>query len=82
MSATHNVPISDELFREAAQHAAHTGMSTEEWVANILAERFRLERQTEEFFRVRAARASGKKLGELLDKAPDRDPDPGDELEE
>ncbi len=45
-----------------------------------VAERIRAERQTERFFRMRAAGTSGKKLLEILDKAPDREPDPGDEL--
>ena len=82
MSAANAVPLSDELFREASQHADQTGISTQEWVSMVLAERFRLERQTEEFFRARAARSSGKTLGELLDKAPNRPPDPGDEFED
>ena len=45
-----------------------------------VAERLRTEHQTERFFRMRAAGTSGRKLLEILDKAPDRDPDPGDEL--
>jgi hypothetical protein len=82
MSAVTTVSLPAELLREVAQQAEHTGMPIQEWVAQVLAERVRLERQTEEFFAIRAARASGKKLGELLDKAPNRPPDPGDEFEQ
>jgi len=81
MSAANTIPLPEELFREVSQHADHSGQSPQEWVVNVLAERVRVERQTEEFFALRAARASGKSLGELLDKVPDRPPDPGDEFE-
>ena len=80
MSAANAIPLPEELFREVSQHADHSGLSAEQWVAKVLAERVRIERQTEEFFALRAARASGKSLGELLDKAPNRPPDRGDEL--
>jgi hypothetical protein len=81
MSAAINIPLPDELFHKVAQHAGHSGQSPQEWVINVLAERVRVEKITEEFFALRAARASGKSLGELLDKAPNRPPDPGDEFE-
>jgi hypothetical protein len=81
MSAATSIPIPDDLFREVSQQANHAGVSAQEWAANVLAERVRIERQTEEFCRLRAAGASSKSLGELLDKAPDRQPDPGDEFE-
>ncbi len=82
MSAANTVSLPDELLREVAQQADHSGMPMQDWVAHVLAERVRLERQTEEFFAFRAARASGKKLVELLDKAPNRPADPGDEFEQ
>jgi len=81
MSAATAIPIPEDLFREVSQQANHAGLTTQEWAAKVLAERVRIERQTEEFFRLRAAGASAKSLGELLDKAPDRPPDPGDEFE-
>jgi len=82
MSAANTVSLPDELLREVSKQADHTGVPMQDCVAQVLAERVRLERQTEEFFAVRAARASGKTLGELLDKAPNRPPDPGDEFEQ
>jgi hypothetical protein len=80
MRAAHNVAISEELFRDVSQRADDTGVSAEEWVSSVLAERVRTERQTAEFFRRRAAGASHRRLGDLLDKAPDVPPIPGDEL--
>jgi hypothetical protein len=79
--ALDSVPISKELFRDVAQQASRDGVALEEWVSNALAERVRVERQSEEFFRRRAAGASSLTLGALLDKASSRDPDPGDELQ-
>ena len=45
-----------------------------------VAERIRLENADAEYFRARAARASGRPLGEILDQGRDNLPDPGDEL--
>jgi hypothetical protein len=80
MSAANSIPVSEEIYRDVSQWADQTGMSLQDWVSSVLAERVRLERQTAEYFRTRAAGASGRPLGELLDKAPNRPPDPGDEL--
>ena len=81
MSPATAIPIPEDLFREVSQQANHAGVSAQERAEKVLAERVRIERQTEEFFRLRAAAASAKSLGQLLDKAPDRAPDPGDEFE-
>jgi hypothetical protein len=40
-----------------------------------------LENADAEYFRVRAARASGRSLGEILDRGGNNPPDPGDEFE-
>ena len=50
--------------------------------ASSLSDRIRSERETDDFFDRRANGASSKSLGELLDKAPNRPPDPGDEFED
>ena len=82
MSAGHMIELPDELFRDVSHEARQTGSSPQEWVAQVLSERFRLQRQTEEFFRERAKGASDRTMRELLDKAPDVPPMPGDELPE
>lgn len=81
MSAANTIPVSDELYREVAERAEQIGVSPQAWVTAALETRVRLERQTEEFFRRRASGSSLLPLGKLLDKAPTRTPDPGDELE-
>jgi hypothetical protein len=79
MSAT-QIALPEALLQQAADQAGRLGVSTERWIELAIAERIRMENADAEFFRQRASRASGKTLGELLDKAPDRPPDPGDEL--
>ncbi len=81
-AANSSVPIAQDLLHDVEQQALHDGVPVQEWIALALAERVKIERQTEEFFRQRAGKASGMLLGELLDKAPDVPPDPGDELPE
>jgi hypothetical protein len=68
------------LMHDAAEVAEKNGMSVANWISSTVAERLRVERQTERFYRMRAAGTSGKTLLEILDKAPDREPNPGDEL--
>ena len=80
MSVANSIPVSAELYREVAQQANQTGVSPQEWAAMVLADRVYLERQTEEFFNRRAENSSCKSLGELLDKAPNVPPDPGDDF--
>jgi hypothetical protein len=80
MSATSQIALSEALLQEAASQASHLGVSTEQWIEIALAERIRLENADAEYFRTRAARASGRSLGEILDKGGNSPPDPGDEL--
>ena len=74
------VELSEPLMQDATEIAEKSGMSVATWISSIVAERLRAERLSEEFFRRRAAGADGKTLLALLDLAPDRTPDPGDEL--
>jgi len=69
MSATNQlIALPEALLQQAANQASHLG------------ERIRLENADAEYFRARAARASGRPLGEILDQGRDNPPDPGDEL--
>jgi hypothetical protein len=82
MSATTDlIALPKGLLHEAASHADQLGVSTEKWIEVALSERIRLEQETAAFFAPYIARASGRPLGEILDKAPDVPPMPGDELE-
>ena len=82
MSATHTIPVQEDVYREVTERAFRRGVSPEQWASNVLAEHARLERLTDEYFDRRAENASSLLLGELLDKAPARPPDPGDRLED
>jgi hypothetical protein len=78
--ASDQIALPKNLLQEAARHADHLGVSVEQWIEVTLSERLRLEEQTAAFFRERASRASGRSLMEILDKAPNNPPMPGDEL--
>jgi len=76
-----SVEVPDNLVEEALESAAREGKSLHQWVRSALEDRVRLERSAEEFFKKRAAGATGQDLRWALDNAPDGPPDPGDELE-
>jgi len=80
MNATNSISVSEELYREVSQRAKEIGVTPQDWASSVLSARVQVERLTDRFFETRAAGASSKPLGELLDKAPNRPPDPGDEL--
>jgi hypothetical protein len=81
MSATNQlIALPEALVQQAANQASSLGVSTEQWIETAVAERIRLENADAEYFRIRAARASGRPLGEILDQGHDNPPDPGDEL--
>ena len=82
MSGAASILISADLLEEANRQAEKLGVSTQEWVKLALTERIRLEQETAEFFRQRAARASGRSLSEILNQGGNNPPDPGDELPE
>jgi hypothetical protein len=76
MSPVNIIPVSEDLYREVAQRAQQNGLSTQDWISSVLEARVRMERETEEFFKKRAAGAGPLSLGQSLNKAPDRPPDP------
>jgi hypothetical protein len=75
-----SVELPESIVRAAEVQARLLGVSTEQWIETAVAERIRLENADAEYFRARAARASGRPLGEILDQGRDNPPDPGDEL--
>jgi hypothetical protein len=75
-----SVELPDNLMQDALQSAAREGKSLHQWVRSALEERVRLERSAQEFFKKRAAGATGEELRWALEHAPDRPADPGDEL--
>jgi hypothetical protein len=74
------VELSEPSMQDAAELAEKNGMSVSSWISLTVEEHLRNERMTAEFYRRRAVGGSGKDLLAILDQAPDRVPDPGDEL--
>ncbi len=77
MDLIQSVQLPVELQTRAAHCAAVDGVSLEHWVIEAVANKAK----TAEFFQSRIQRAGTLTLQEILDKAPNRPPDPGDELE-
>ena len=78
--ATSSVTLPDSIVRAAEVQVRLHGVSLEDWISRAVAERLDTQEAVEEYFSVRAAGASGRSLGEILDQVPDNPPDPGDEL--
>jgi hypothetical protein len=79
-AATSSVMLPESVVRAAEVQARLRGISLEEWVSRAVADRLDTDEGAREFFRRRAAGASGDALGHVLDAVPNRPPDPGDEL--
>jgi hypothetical protein len=79
-TATSPVMLPESIVRAAEVQARLRGVSLEEWVSRAVAEHLDTTEGAREFFRRRAAGATGDALGRALDAVPSRPPDPGDEL--
>jgi hypothetical protein len=77
---TASVSLPEPIVRAAEVQAQLNGVSLEEWVTRALTERLDTADGAREYFRRRAAGASGDALCRALDAVPSRTPDPGDEL--
>jgi len=77
-----SVRLSDSLLEDASQAAARTGLSLEEWLRSVAADRVRDTYVLEKYFSRTPQPGDGEELLALLDKAPDLPPVPGDELPE
>ena len=78
--ATGSVMLPESIVRAAEVQARLRGVSLEEWVSRAVADRLDTDEGAREFFRRRAAGATGSALRRALDAVPDNPPDPGDEL--
>ena len=79
MSCPINLPPS--LENAAQKLADEDGVSLSQWVSIAVAQKIGSVESAEEFFKRRAQGVEGIDLLEILHNAPDRPPDPGDELE-
>lgn len=78
--ATSSVTLPESIVRAAEVQARLRGVSLEEWVSRAVTERLDTDEGACEFFRRRAAGATGDALRRALDAVPDNPPDPRDEL--
>jgi hypothetical protein len=77
-----SVHFSDPLLQGAMQEAARSGLSIDDWLRKIAADRVRDAYLTEKYFSRKARAGDAAELMAILDKAPDGPPMPGDELDD
>ena len=77
--STMSLRLPESLHQKVRELADREGVSINQLVTTALAEKISAL-LTEEYLEARAARGSRDKFVEILDKVPDVDPDPGDEL--
>ena len=71
--------ISDRLLSEASVQAIRAGLSIEEWLLSVAAERIRDAQVSERFFAQATQESAGRTMREILDSAHDGMPLAGDE---
>ena len=76
------VELPASIENEALKMAAEDGVSLSQWVSIAVAQKISSIETAEAFFKRRAKGAENIDFLEILRNAPDRDPDPGDELPE
>ena len=80
--ATYPLKLPASIKQAAARLAKEDGVSLNQWIAPAGAQKVGAVETAAEFFRERAKGRTGEGLGRILDKVPDRPPEPGDELPE
>lgn len=78
--ATYPLKLPLSIKRAAQKFAKEDGVSLNQWIAVAVAQKVGVVETAAEFFARRAGNADGSKLIDLLNSAPDRPPDSGDEL--
>ena len=77
--STMSLRLPESLHQKVRELADREGVSINQLVTTALAEKISAL-LTQEYLEARAARGSREKFLEVLDKVPQADPDPGDEL--
>jgi len=76
-----SVHLSGSLLQGAADQAARSGISLEDWLRSLAADRVRDAYITEKYFSRKKQAGDAKELLAILDMARDGPPMPGDELD-
>jgi hypothetical protein len=74
------VRMTEPMLGEALQQAERSGMSVEQWLISVAAERIRDEQVAARFFSRTPQHEDGQSLMDLLAKTRDNPPGPDDEL--
>ena len=77
--ATYPLKLPSSIKAAAARLAKEDGVSLNQWIASAVAQKVGAVETAADFFRQRAGNAKSGDLHALLARAPDRNPDPGDE---
>lgn len=80
--ATYPLKLPTSIKTAAARLAKEDGVRLNQWIATAVAQKVGSVETAAEFFNRRANGRTGDDLGHILDKVPDRPPEPSDELPE
>lgn len=79
--ATYPLKLPASIKTAAARLAKEDGVSLNQWIATAVAQKVGVVETAADFFKHRAQGSTGA-LGRILDRVPDRPPEPGDEVPE
>lgn len=77
--STLNIQIPESIRSRVEDFAREEGVSVDEYIASILSQRIAVA-DVDSYVQIRAAKGSSKRLIELLDKAPNVEPEPHDRI--
>lgn len=80
--ATYPLKLPASIKTAAARLAKEDGVSLNQWIATAVAQKVGVVETAAEFFKRRAKGYTLDDFDRVLDKVPDRPPEPGDELPE
>lgn len=78
--ATYPLKLPNSIKIAAARLAKEDGVSLNQWIAAAVAQKVGVVETAADFFQRRASGRTSDGLGQILDKVPNRPPEPGDEL--
>ncbi len=78
--ATYPLKLPTSIKMAAARLAKEDGVSLNQWIAAAVAQKVGVVETAADFFQRRASGRTGDGLAGILDKVPNRPPEPGDEL--